>query len=181
MAVHPAGGRGAVRRLRRHDGVFPADRETRSATRRSWPLCWTRSRSPIRIAFGRRSAWRRRTSACWRIACPSTIGKQASQNVIVRMSDAPKGIIRTEFHEIYAAQSGRYEAGIQYRDARQRHSGLCAAHQRHSAGRRMEGVRRRQRLEDPHGEETYSSRRATRSRSRSGPIAGTAARSISCN
>jgi hypothetical protein len=33
------------------------------------------------------------------------------------MSDAPKGRIRTEFQEIYAAQSGRYDVGIQYRDA----------------------------------------------------------------
>ena len=33
------------------------------------------------------------------------------------MSDAPKGLIRTEFCEIYAAQSGRYEAAVQYRDA----------------------------------------------------------------
>ena len=48
---------------------------------------------------------------------PVTVGKQVSQNVIVRMSDAPKGMIRTEFHEIYAAQSGRYEVGVQYRDA----------------------------------------------------------------
>ncbi len=48
---------------------------------------------------------------------PVTVGKQASQNVTVRMSDAPKGILRTEFHEIYAARSGRYEVGVQYRDA----------------------------------------------------------------
>ena len=46
-----------------------------------------------------------------------TVGKQVSQNVIVRMSDAPKGRIRTEFQEIYAAQSGRYDVGVQYRDA----------------------------------------------------------------
>jgi hypothetical protein len=46
-----------------------------------------------------------------------TVGRQASQNVSVRMSDAPKGLIRTEFREIYVAQSGRYEAAIQYRDA----------------------------------------------------------------
>ena len=44
-----------------------------------------------------------------------TMGRQASQNVAVRMSDAPRGVIRTEFHEIFAAQSGRYEAGIQHR------------------------------------------------------------------
>ncbi len=50
-------------------------------------------------------------------SAPVTLGKQVSQNVIVRMSDASKGLIRTEFHEIYAAQSGRYEVGIQYRDA----------------------------------------------------------------
>ena len=48
---------------------------------------------------------------------PVTVGKQASQSVAVRMSDAPKGLIRTEFHEIYAAQSGRYEVSIQYREA----------------------------------------------------------------
>ncbi len=47
---------------------------------------------------------------------PIAVGKQASQNVTVRMSDAPKGLMRTEFHEIYAAQSGRYEATVQYRD-----------------------------------------------------------------
>ncbi len=47
---------------------------------------------------------------------PVTIGKQVSQSVTVRMSDAPKGIIRTEFSEIHAAQSGRYEVGVQYRD-----------------------------------------------------------------
>jgi len=48
---------------------------------------------------------------------PVTIGKQVSQNVIVRMSEAPKGALRTEFHEIYAAPGGRYEIGVQYRDA----------------------------------------------------------------
>jgi hypothetical protein len=48
---------------------------------------------------------------------PVVVGKHASQNVTVRASDAPEGILRTEFHEIYAAQSGRYEATIQYRDA----------------------------------------------------------------
>jgi hypothetical protein len=46
-----------------------------------------------------------------------SVGRQASQNVAVRMSDAPKGLIHTEFHEIYAAQSGRYDAAVQYRDA----------------------------------------------------------------
>jgi len=48
---------------------------------------------------------------------PVAVGRQASQNVSVRMSDASKGLIRTEFHEIYAAQSGRYEVVVQYRDA----------------------------------------------------------------
>ncbi len=48
---------------------------------------------------------------------PVTVGKQVSQNVIARMSDAPKGMIRTEFHEIYTARSGRYEVAVQYRDA----------------------------------------------------------------
>ncbi len=48
---------------------------------------------------------------------PVAVGRQASQNVTVRTSDASKGILRTEFHEIHAAQSGRYEVGIQYRDA----------------------------------------------------------------
>jgi hypothetical protein len=48
---------------------------------------------------------------------PVTVGKQASQSVAVQMSDRPKGLIRTEFHEIYAAQSGRYEVSIQYREA----------------------------------------------------------------
>jgi hypothetical protein len=48
---------------------------------------------------------------------PVTVGKQASQNVTVRTSEAPKGILRTEFHEIHAAQSGRYEVSVQYRDA----------------------------------------------------------------
>jgi hypothetical protein len=47
---------------------------------------------------------------------PVTVGKQASQSVAVRMSDTPKGLIRTDFHEIYAAQSGRYEVSIQYRE-----------------------------------------------------------------
>jgi hypothetical protein len=48
---------------------------------------------------------------------PVAVGRQASQNVAVRMVDAPNGLVRTEFHEIYAAPSGRYEARIQYRDA----------------------------------------------------------------
>jgi hypothetical protein len=48
---------------------------------------------------------------------PVTVGKQASQNVSVRMSDARQGLIRTGFQEIFAAQSGRYEATIQYREA----------------------------------------------------------------
>jgi hypothetical protein len=42
-----------------------------------------------------------------------TVGKQASQNVSVRASDAPQGLIRMEFREIYAAPS---EVTIQYRD-----------------------------------------------------------------
>ena len=48
---------------------------------------------------------------------PVAIGKQASQNVVVRLSDASKGAIRTEFHEIHAAQSGRYKVGIRCRHA----------------------------------------------------------------
>jgi len=48
---------------------------------------------------------------------PVAVGRQASQDAAVRMSDAPQGSIRTEFHEIYAAQSGRYGASVQYRDA----------------------------------------------------------------
>ena len=92
---------------------------------------------------------------------PVTVGKQVSQSVIVRMSDAPKGIIRTEFHEIHAAQSGRYDVGIQYRDTGNGTVVLPAAHQRRSAGRWMEGLRRRRCLEDPHGEERCFSRRAT--------------------
>jgi hypothetical protein len=48
---------------------------------------------------------------------PVTVGRRASQNVAVRMSDAPRGLIRTEFREIYAAPSGRYEVGVQYHDA----------------------------------------------------------------
>jgi hypothetical protein len=47
---------------------------------------------------------------------PASVGRQASQNVSVRMSAAPKGIIRTEFHEIYAAVSGRYDVALRYRD-----------------------------------------------------------------
>jgi hypothetical protein len=46
---------------------------------------------------------------------PVAVGRQASQNVIVRLSGR-KGAIRTEFHEIYATKSGRYEVGIKYRD-----------------------------------------------------------------
>jgi hypothetical protein len=48
---------------------------------------------------------------------PVTLGRQASQDVAVRLADAPRGLIRTEFHEIHAAPSGRYEAAVQYRDA----------------------------------------------------------------
>jgi len=48
---------------------------------------------------------------------PVALGRQASQSVAVRMSDAPQAVIRTEFHEIYAAPSGRYEVGIEYRHA----------------------------------------------------------------
>jgi len=47
---------------------------------------------------------------------PASVGRQASQNVSVRMSDAPKGIIRTEFHEPYATVSGRYTVAVRYRD-----------------------------------------------------------------
>jgi len=53
---------------------------------------------------------------------PVTVGRQASQNVSVRMSNAPKGIIRTEFHEIFAAASGRYAVAVRYRDQK---SGAC--------------------------------------------------------
>jgi hypothetical protein len=48
---------------------------------------------------------------------PVTLGRQASQDVAVRMADAPMGLIRTEFRELHAAPSGRYEAAVQYRDA----------------------------------------------------------------
>jgi len=41
--------------------------------------------------------------------------KQASQNVLVRLSGAEGGLIRTEFHEIHAAESGRYEVAVQCR------------------------------------------------------------------
>jgi hypothetical protein len=47
---------------------------------------------------------------------PVSAGRQASQNVLVRLSDASRGIIRTEFREIHAAQSGRYSLGVQYRN-----------------------------------------------------------------
>jgi hypothetical protein len=46
---------------------------------------------------------------------PVAVGRQASQNVLVRTSNMSKGILRTEFHEIHAAQSGRYDVGVQYR------------------------------------------------------------------
>ncbi len=49
---------------------------------------------------------------------PVAVGRQASQNVLVRLSEAPKGLIRTEFQEIHAAQSGRYDVDIQYRGGR---------------------------------------------------------------
>ncbi len=49
---------------------------------------------------------------------PVAVGRQASQNVVARLSDGPKGLIRTEFHEIHAAQSGRYEVAVQYRGER---------------------------------------------------------------
>lgn len=48
---------------------------------------------------------------------PVNAGRQASQNVTVRMSDAPRGLLRTEFHEIHAAESGRYDVSVQYRRA----------------------------------------------------------------
>ncbi|MCU0916484.1 MAG: hypothetical protein MUC88_18250 [Planctomycetes bacterium] len=47
----------------------------------------------------------------------AAVGRQASQNVTVRLSGTPQGVIRTEFHELYAAPSGRYDIGVQYRDA----------------------------------------------------------------
>ena len=42
--------------------------------------------------------------------------REISQRVLLRLTHPPKGMIRTTFHEIYAAQSGRYEVGIRYRD-----------------------------------------------------------------
>jgi hypothetical protein len=49
---------------------------------------------------------------------PVTVGRQASQSVAVRMSeDASRSFIRTEFHEIHAAESGRYNVAIHYRGA----------------------------------------------------------------
>jgi hypothetical protein len=47
---------------------------------------------------------------------PVTVGKQASQSVAVRTSNASKSVIRTEFHEIHSAPSARYEVSIRYRD-----------------------------------------------------------------
>jgi len=44
------------------------------------------------------------------------VGKKVSQSLAVRMSGAPKGTIRTKFHEIYAPQTGRYNVDIQYHD-----------------------------------------------------------------
>jgi len=46
---------------------------------------------------------------------PVTIGRQASQSVAVRMSESSGSFIRTEFHEIHAAESGRYVVAIQFR------------------------------------------------------------------
>ncbi|MBM3333999.1 hypothetical protein FJY63_04995, partial [Candidatus Sumerlaeota bacterium] len=47
---------------------------------------------------------------------PISVGRQASQNVSVRMSATLKGIVRTEFHEPYSAASGRYDVTVRYRD-----------------------------------------------------------------
>lgn len=46
---------------------------------------------------------------------PVEARKRASQNVLVRLAAGAKGVLRTEFHEIHTAQSGRYEVGVQYR------------------------------------------------------------------
>jgi hypothetical protein len=46
---------------------------------------------------------------------PVEARKRASQNVLVRLSGAPKGILRTEFDEIHTARSGRYAMGVRYR------------------------------------------------------------------
>jgi len=46
---------------------------------------------------------------------PVSANKRASQNVLVQLSDATSGRIRTEFNEIHAAPSGRYEVSVQCR------------------------------------------------------------------
>ena len=69
---------------------------------------------------------------------PVAVGRQASQNVLVRVSDASKAVLRTEFHEIHAAQSGRYDVGIEYRSQVGRADGFLAACQRRSTGRRVD-------------------------------------------
>jgi len=45
---------------------------------------------------------------------PVAVGRQASQNVVVRMSDAPKGGMETEFREIHVPPSGRYDLNVRY-------------------------------------------------------------------
>ncbi len=46
------------------------------------------------------------------------VGRSVSQSLSVRTSGAGNGAIRTKFHEIYAAPSGRYDVDIQYRGSR---------------------------------------------------------------
>jgi hypothetical protein len=62
-------------------------------------------------------------------------GRQASQDALVRLSGAQKGTIRTEFDEIHAARSGRYEVGI-----RCRHEGAGQATIALSVGGVRQGV-----------------------------------------
>jgi len=46
---------------------------------------------------------------------PVSARRQASQDVLVRLSGADIGVIRTEFSEIHAAESGRYDLAVQCR------------------------------------------------------------------
>jgi len=46
---------------------------------------------------------------------PVVLGKPASQAVCVGLTNTAKGTIKTELHEIYVAQSGRYKMDVRYR------------------------------------------------------------------
>ena len=78
--------------------------------------------------------------------------KQASQNVVARLSGATKGLIRTEFHEIHAAQSGRYQVGIQYRNPGAGQATFSLRINGIPQGDEWKSTRQRKRMEEPRGE-----------------------------